>query len=115
MEAPTSCVVAAIGVARHLMPPLAGRRSFIVEAAGSRTATPRPLKDRPAHAEAGSADVAGTNFLSAAGDVRIHNCPLERDIRLVDNADARVEDLEVRLRRGRRVDFDRDTAHGMPF
>ena len=39
-----------------------------------------------------------TNFLSLAINVRSHNCPLERGLRPVDNADVRVEGLELQLK-----------------
>ena len=71
---------------------------------------------RPADAErAAQLTFVETNFLSAAVDVRVHNRFFERRVRLVDDADVRVEGLEVQLRRGLHVDFDWYTTYGMPF
>jgi hypothetical protein len=71
---------------------------------------------RPADAErTAQLTLIETNFLSVAIRFRILNRSLERHVRLVDNADVRVEGLQVRLRRGLHVDFDWYAKYGMPF
>ena len=56
-----------------------------------------------------------TNFLAMARGVRIHNGAFERPVRLVDNADVRVEGPQVQRRRGLHVDFDWYATYRMPF
>ena len=71
---------------------------------------------RPADAErTAQLTFVETNFLLVAVDVRVHNRRFERGVRLVDDADVRVEGLQVELRRGLHVDFDWYTTYRMPF